>query len=316
MKYTKFEIPLEKQIYILTFQTYEKFLQAQNFDALALYLFYYRCAKLQETNQIWATSSFCMKGLGWGKDRFKKAKDFLKEINLIEEVKVKSNNGRIKKHCIKLRYIFTDDVQKRLEIRQNLHPTENPPCGENGGKSAKISTPTDFPTGGSEPLVDDRPINALSSNNKNALSSNNKKLFVPTDKISVETDDDSFAPLTNNLNNKRSNLNAKDKYFRKVDEFFSNPDKDWYNQLLETFPDVDFEKLFQKMKLWLKSNYPTHIKKNFKRFAMNWINKSADKGQLPKKPKKKEPINTKPSKTPAEIINEERIKRGLKPFEV
>lgn len=162
-------------------------------------------------------------------------------------------------------------------------------------------------------------IKTATNSISNQIETNNSNYnIVPTDKISVETDANGFAPLTNNLNNNNNkiNLSAKDKYFRKVDDFFANPDEDWYNQLLEIFPDVDFEKLFQKMKLWLKSNYPTHIKKNFKRFAMNWINKSADKGQLPKKPKKKEPINIQPSKTPAEIINEERIKRGLKPFEV
>ncbi len=69
----------------------------------ALYCFYFNKAREDETNQPWAVDKYCMKGLGWSKDRFHKAKKLLLEHGFIESV-VKRNeaNNLIAKHYIKV----------------------------------------------------------------------------------------------------------------------------------------------------------------------------------------------------------------------
>jgi|GEM_PF-2428546 len=39
-------------------------------NMLMLYCFYYECGRYQKTNQPWAVDKFCIKGLGWRKDKF------------------------------------------------------------------------------------------------------------------------------------------------------------------------------------------------------------------------------------------------------
>jgi len=63
-------------------------------DAFTLYNFYCWCASWQLTNQVKATDSFCMKGLHWGRDRFRKAKNLLIKEKIIE-VKPYKEKGKI-----------------------------------------------------------------------------------------------------------------------------------------------------------------------------------------------------------------------------
>ena len=86
-------------------------------DAYLLYSFYYRVAKFQRNRQPWANNEFTMKGLGWGKDRLKKAKGLLRDNGFIEDETIKNEDGKVSKWVIKLKYL--------------QQSTKNPPPPEN-----------------------------------------------------------------------------------------------------------------------------------------------------------------------------------------
>jgi len=71
-------------------------------DALSVYTHYMFTARLQHTNQVWAIDNYTKTGLSMGADRFKKAKELLLELNLIEEFQLKDDSGRFGKKFIKV----------------------------------------------------------------------------------------------------------------------------------------------------------------------------------------------------------------------
>jgi hypothetical protein len=77
-------------------------------DCIALYVFYYKTAKWQKTNQIKASDEYVKKCLKWGRDKIVKTKAILKEHGLIDIVQVREN-GKIAGWYIKVSYM----VQKR-----------------------------------------------------------------------------------------------------------------------------------------------------------------------------------------------------------
>jgi hypothetical protein len=73
-------------------------------DMWTLYSFYYAKARHDKTNQPWAVDRYCMKGLGWGKDRFYRIKKKLLDNNFIEQV-LERRKGRYGKFYIKVNYM-------------------------------------------------------------------------------------------------------------------------------------------------------------------------------------------------------------------
>jgi len=136
----KTNINLENEIIVLSLETVSKLI-SENSDSALLYLFYHKTSKLQKTNSIWATNTFAMKGLGWGRDRFYKAKKVLQDLDLIEEVRNRDDLGKITACYLVLKY---------LKSSKN-HSVGFPECGK-------------------------QETNALSSKKKNALSSKKKKI--------------------------------------------------------------------------------------------------------------------------------------------
>jgi hypothetical protein len=83
-------------------------------DAALLYSFYCNCSRRQNTNSVYATNTFCKRGLQWGDHKFKKAKKILIDKNLIslkvERHKDGENKGRIKKTYVKIHYIRNQGI--------------------------------------------------------------------------------------------------------------------------------------------------------------------------------------------------------------
>ncbi len=75
-------------------------------DAMALYSFYCYCASWQKTTSVYATDFFCRKGLSWGSDRFRNAKNLLLKLKIISH-KVSRNpkTNQIEKHFIRIHYL-------------------------------------------------------------------------------------------------------------------------------------------------------------------------------------------------------------------
>lgn len=83
-------------------------------DALILYMFYYKTAKLQKTNAIWATASFCMRGLDWTEERYYKTKKFLIEQRIISQKTTRREKGYIGKTYIILRFKLSNEKMAKM----------------------------------------------------------------------------------------------------------------------------------------------------------------------------------------------------------
>jgi len=240
----KNQFELEKQLIIISVPTISKLLSygKEGADALLLYNFYYYTAKRQDTNQPKATPHFCMRALGWGEKRFYRADRILREENLIKKEKVFDKKGKIIGWYVRINYIWTTKKVKEA----NPEPLNGQPEPPN---STTVKN-----TGSGQ-----KSINALSDNNINALSvnkNNNNKLS--SQKKSEPT------------------LTPQQRYFKQIKEFFDNPPQDWLKEMEDSYPPLNIREELKKMKAWLLSNYPSHIKKNLKRFANNWFNRQLD----------------------------------------
>ncbi len=88
-------------------------------DCLALYIFYYKTAKWQKTNQIKASDAYVLKSLGWGKKKLATAKEALKEKGLIAIVQQRSE-GKIDGWYIKVNYIVSSKATQRIVEDVNI----------------------------------------------------------------------------------------------------------------------------------------------------------------------------------------------------
>lgn len=113
----------------ITTHSHSKILELPKHEqALALYLFYYRHAKIQKTNQPWATIPFCMKGLGWGRDKVISARNSLKSIGLIQDIRP----GVGEKTYTKLNFITSERTTNSIFDDMDNDTTENTHSRRNG----------------------------------------------------------------------------------------------------------------------------------------------------------------------------------------
>lgn len=75
-------------------------------DVIALYMFYCYTAKWQQTNQPKATTNYSSKGLNWSEPRVRKAKNILKDLKLIEDIRrVNKDTKKFEGWFIKITYL-------------------------------------------------------------------------------------------------------------------------------------------------------------------------------------------------------------------
>ena len=74
-------------------------------DAYLLYSHLMFTARLQETNSVYATNHYLMKGLSFGKDRLQGAKNLLMELGLIETVTRHDESGKFAGSYIKVKTV-------------------------------------------------------------------------------------------------------------------------------------------------------------------------------------------------------------------
>ena len=95
-------------------------------DCIALYVFYYKTAKWQKTNQVKASDEYVKKCLKWGRDKIAKTKSTLKENGLIEIVQTRKDN-KISGWYIKVSYIVN---KKKIEdCKVLVNNTQNQQVG-------------------------------------------------------------------------------------------------------------------------------------------------------------------------------------------
>lgn len=100
---------ISDELLIINKKTIEELFKLDDaLECIALYMFYYKTAKWQKTNQIKATDEYAKKVLKIGKSKLVKAKKTLKENGLIDIIQKRENN-KISGWYIKVSYL----VQKR-----------------------------------------------------------------------------------------------------------------------------------------------------------------------------------------------------------
>lgn len=92
--------------------TIEHLFSLKDDNALVLYLFYYKTAKWQGTNQVFANDMYIRKSLNWGSNKVTNAKNTLKNSGLIEIVQKRENN-KISGWYIKVKYLESNNTQKQ-----------------------------------------------------------------------------------------------------------------------------------------------------------------------------------------------------------
>lgn len=111
---------------ILNKLTIDKLYQLDNAaDCVALYMFYYKTAKWQKTNQIKANDEYVKKCLKWGASKIRNTKATLKEQGLIDIIQ-RRKDGKVCGWYIKLSYIVSQ--KKTEDIRYNCTRNSANPC--------------------------------------------------------------------------------------------------------------------------------------------------------------------------------------------
>jgi hypothetical protein len=112
----------------VTFETIDSLTKMQEMNALALYMAYTAVSHWQKTYKPKASDSFMQKRVGWGEEKFTKAKRILLGLGLIENVKVIDPISRkIKDWYIKINHLINEGEEKTT-------PLEN----QGGGKATGV----------------------------------------------------------------------------------------------------------------------------------------------------------------------------------
>lgn len=102
-------IDIADDLLIMNKQTIDTLMRLDNCaDCIALYVFYYKTAKWQKTNQIKANDEYVKRSLKWGREKIVRTKKTLKEYGLIDIIQERKD-GKISAWYIKVSYI----VQKK-----------------------------------------------------------------------------------------------------------------------------------------------------------------------------------------------------------
>ena len=114
-------------------------------DCIALYVFYYKTAKWQNTNIIKANDAYIKKALKWGINKIRNTKQTLKENGLIDIVQ-RRKNGKISGWYVKVSYIINpksiEDIKITVDNENNATSNNIPNEQVQDGTSSKQDTST------------------------------------------------------------------------------------------------------------------------------------------------------------------------------
>lgn len=136
---------IASELLVLNKITVDKLFQLDNAaDCIALYVFYYKTAKWQETNIIKANDLYIKKSLKWGIDKIRRTKAVLKENGLIDIVQRRKDN-KIDGWYIQVSYLVTErnleDVKIKVQDEYLEHLKPITPNSNNTQKQ-QVGNPT------------------------------------------------------------------------------------------------------------------------------------------------------------------------------
>lgn len=106
---------LTKEI-TLTHTPTSYWLLQQDPDAFVLYQFYCYTASWQENQLVYATREFTKKALGWGNERYHKAKNILIQGEIISDEQAKNEDGQIIGNYIWVRTVGKTHLSSNLQV--------------------------------------------------------------------------------------------------------------------------------------------------------------------------------------------------------
>lgn len=108
---------ISNELLIIPKATIDTLMKLENCsECISLYIFYYKTAKWQKTNQIKANDEYVKKSLKWGIDKIRKTKKTLKENGLIEIIQSRSNN-KIDGWYIQLNYLVSSKKTEDIKVQ-------------------------------------------------------------------------------------------------------------------------------------------------------------------------------------------------------
>jgi hypothetical protein len=226
---------IEDHLIGITKPTIDILLKMENpSDCMALYTFYAYTRKWQRNNAIYATSEYAMKAMGWGRERFAKAKSQLKEQGFIEDIQRKDAGGKVIGWYVGVKF------------------AQNATTGNFSVVDTQENHPPVLPQGGSTRVWESRTQIPI-TNNK--IPSNGKEMQ------SEITNDQALLSSQGEVNKPIRSL--KDK--RTTEEFVQ--------YLKDTYDWVDVEIELKKIDAWLAKPANSHRRKT-RLFVEKWIARS------------------------------------------
>ncbi len=114
------------EIFWMTFYTYDRIMEVWGkrwSDAVALYIKLLKQTRIQETNQTYTLNSFLREWLGRGDDRLRYAKNTLKKLWLVDDVKLQDEKWKIIGHYVRVNYLIDEQRVRTSAFTYNLSTT-------------------------------------------------------------------------------------------------------------------------------------------------------------------------------------------------
>lgn len=117
------------EIFATSFYTIDRILEVawkDGAEAVLLYITYQKHSKIQETNQPWLNDSFMVKALGRGRDKFRRIKHILIDMDLIEIIRKKNIQWKFEdKQYVKVKYYYGECKREMITEAFINQVTEN-----------------------------------------------------------------------------------------------------------------------------------------------------------------------------------------------
>lgn len=115
---------IASDLFVMNKYTVDKLFASTNpADCFALYGFYYKTAKWQETNQIKANDTYVKMCLKWGVERIRKAKVELKKMGLIQIIQ-RRKEGKVEGWYIQISYLVSNAKSKIIAEEKESNNTQ------------------------------------------------------------------------------------------------------------------------------------------------------------------------------------------------
>lgn len=92
-------------------------------DAFALYFKLMKQARIQQTNQTYSLNEFLREWMWRWEDRLRNAKNILKQLGLVEDVKIQDEQWKIKWHYVRVNYLIDENKVRNSVNTYNLSIT-------------------------------------------------------------------------------------------------------------------------------------------------------------------------------------------------